>query len=268
MTVQTKAPDRRAVHSPSRTAGQTLRASRFPAPAARPPAARRQGRRCGEPRHRSHHRQAPGRRSGRWGQLTPPFGLTSRAMHGMRHHPTTRSGHSFLGLLSVLALLALACFVPMAQADSSGIEYRDATPSPTGEIPTKEAPAKISKDKGGAPNPGDSKNTGESEKDSSGEEANSGGVTGTNGGGTNQGNPGSQQGNPGKLSPAGKIALAKSLGNEAAGESSDSGSSPLVPILIAIAAVMAIAIAVVVMRQRRHRGGPDGHVSPGARQSM
>jgi cobalamin biosynthesis Mg chelatase CobN len=180
----------------------------------------------------------------------------------MRHHPTTRSGHSFLGLLSVLALLALACFVPMAQADSSGIEYRDATPSPTGEIPTKEAPANISKNKGGAP--GDSNNTGDSEKDSSEEEANSGGVPGTNGGGTGQGNPGSQQGNPGKLSPAGKIALAKSLGKSPAGESSDSSSSPLVPILIALAAVMAIAIAVVVIRQRRQRGGPDGHVSPEA----
>jgi cobalamin biosynthesis Mg chelatase CobN len=182
----------------------------------------------------------------------------------MRHHPTTRSGHSFPGLLSVLVLLALACFVPMAQADSSGIEYRDATPSPTGEIPTKEAPAKISKNKGGPQSPGDSNNTGESEKDSSGEEANSGGVTGPDGGGTNQGNPGSQQGNSGKLSSAGKIALAKSLGKAPADEGGDSGSSPLVPILIAIAAVMAIAIAVVVIRQRRQRGGPDGHVSPEA----
>jgi cobalamin biosynthesis Mg chelatase CobN len=151
----------------------------------------------------------------------------------------------------------------MAQADSSGIEYRDATPSPTGEIPTKEAPANISKNKGGAQNPGDSNNTGESGKDSSEEDAGSGGVTGTNGGGTGQGNPGTQQGNPGKLSPAGKIALAKSLGKSPTSESSDS-SSPVVPILIALAAVMAIAIAVVVIRQRRQRGGPDGHVSPEA----
>jgi cobalamin biosynthesis Mg chelatase CobN len=151
----------------------------------------------------------------------------------------------------------------MAQADSSGIEYRDATPSPTGEIPTKEAPANISKNKGGAQTPDNSNNTGEAGKDSSEEEAGSGGLPGTNGSGPGQGNPGAHQGNPGKLSPAGKIALAKSLGNEPA-ESSDSGSSPLVPILIAIAAVMAIAIAVVVIRQRRQRGGPDGHVSPEA----
>jgi cobalamin biosynthesis Mg chelatase CobN len=185
----------------------------------------------------------------------------------MRHHSPTRSGHSILGLLSVLALLALACFVPMAQAenyDSSGIEYRDAPPTATGQIPTKEVPATTSKNKGGAQNPDNSNNTGESGKDSSEEEATSGGVTGTNGGGTGQGNPGTQQGNPGKASQAAKLAVAKSLGKSPAGESSDSGSSPLVPILIAIAAVMAIAIAVVVIRQRRQRGGPDGHVSPEA----
>ncbi len=187
-------------------------------------------------------------------------------MHGMRQHPTTRSGHSFLGLLSVLALLALACFVPVAQAeDASGIEYRDAPPSATGAIPTKEAPATTSKKQGGTQNQGDSNNPGGSEKDSSEEEeAGSGGGTGTHNGGTGQGNPGTQQGNPGNLSPAGKIALAKSLGKAPTGESSDSGSSPVVPILIAIAAVMAIAIAVVVIRQRRQRGGPDGHVSPEA----
>jgi cobalamin biosynthesis Mg chelatase CobN len=152
----------------------------------------------------------------------------------------------------------------MAQADSSGIEYRDATPSPTGEIPTKEAPATTSKNKGGAQNQGDSSNTGGSGKDSSEEEAGLGGVTGTNGGGTGQGSPGTQQGNPGKGSQAAKLALAKSLGKSPAGEAGDSGSSPVVPILIAIAAVMAIAIAVVVIRQRRQRGGPDGHVSPEA----
>lgn len=187
-------------------------------------------------------------------------------MHGMRRHPMKRSGHSFLGLLSVLALLALACFVPMAQAvaDSSGIEYRDATPSATGEIPTKEVPATTSKNKGGAQSPGDSNNTSESEKDSSKEEAGSGGVTGGNGGGTGQGGTGSQQGNPAAGSKAGKIAVAHALLKSPAEESGDSSSSPLVPILIALAAVMAIAIAVVVIRQRRQRGGPDGHVSPEA----
>lgn len=186
-------------------------------------------------------------------------------MHGMRHHPTPRSGHSFLGLLSVLALLALACFVPVAQADPSGIQYQDAPPSATGTIPTQEAPATTSKKKDGAQSPGNSNNTGESGKDpSSEEEAGSDAVTGTNGSGPGQGNPGTQQGNSGKLTPAGKLAVAKALGNEPAGEASDSGSSPLVPILIAIAAVMAIAIAVVVIRQRRQREGPDGHVSPEA----
>jgi len=183
----------------------------------------------------------------------------------MRHHPTTRSGHSFLGLLSVLALLALACFVPVAQADPSGIQYHDAPPSATGTIPTQEVPATTSKKNGGAPNPDDMNNTSQSEKDSSQEEAGSGGVTGGNGGDTGQGNLGSQQGNSGNAAKAGKIAVGHALVKARSGESGDSSSSsPLVPILIAIAAVMAIAIAVVVIRQRRQRGGPDGHVSPEA----
>jgi len=153
----------------------------------------------------------------------------------------------------------------MAQAvDSSGIEYRDVTPSPTGEIPTKETPATTSKQKGGAENKGDSGNTGKSEGDSE-EEANSGGVKGGSDEGTGQGNPGTGESNPGAAAKAGKLALARSLGNEPSGGSdSGGGSSPLVPILIAIAAVMAVAIAVVVIRQRRQRGGPDGHVSPEA----
>ncbi|HEX5712313.1 MAG TPA: hypothetical protein VFX85_03250 [Solirubrobacterales bacterium] len=46
--------------------------------------------------------------------------------------------------------------------------------------------------------------------------------------------------------------------------SSDDGSSPLVPILIAVAALAAISIAAVVIRQRRQRGGPGAQVSPKA----
>jgi hypothetical protein len=44
--------------------------------------------------------------------------------------------------------------------------------------------------------------------------------------------------------------------------SDDGGSSPLVPILIAIAALAAVSIGVVVMRNRR--GGSDSPVSPKA----
>jgi len=39
--------------------------------------------------------------------------------------------------------------------------------------------------------------------------------------------------------------------------SSGGGSSPLVPILIAIAALAGISIAAVIVRQRRHRNSPE-----------
>lgn len=42
------------------------------------------------------------------------------------------------------------------------------------------------------------------------------------------------------------------------------GSSPLVPILIAIAVLAAISVAVVMAKQRRQRRGPTGTASPEA----
>lgn len=42
------------------------------------------------------------------------------------------------------------------------------------------------------------------------------------------------------------------------------GSSPLVPILIAIAVLAAISVAVVMAKQRRQRSGPTGSASPEA----
>jgi hypothetical protein len=47
-------------------------------------------------------------------------------------------------------------------------------------------------------------------------------------------------------------------------KSDDDGSSPLVPILIAIAVLAAISVAVVMAKQRRQRRGPTGTASPEA----
>ena len=158
----------------------------------------------------------------------------------------------------------------MAQAeDSAGIEYRDAPPSATGEIPTHSgSPATTSKKNGGAQAPGSTnsnKSDNESTEGNSGEGggagANGGGGQGNSGGG--QGGSGSGQGNPGSSPGASNLSNAQSVGNSPAG-TDGGGSSPLVPILIAIAVVMAVAIAAVVIRQRRQRRGPDAHVSPEA----
>ena len=53
-------------------------------------------------------------------------------MTWIRHQATRGSGRSALLLLSVLALLALACFPILAQADSVGPEYNTALPGDGG----------------------------------------------------------------------------------------------------------------------------------------
>lgn len=77
------------------------------------------------------------------------------------------------------------------------------------------------------------------------------------------------QGNPGGSANNGAKDAAHKGGQNASGvptssSSDDSGSSPLVPILIAIAVLAAISVAVVMIRQRRQRGGPTGTTSPEA----
>ena len=53
--------------------------------------------------------------------------------------------------------------------------------------------------------------------------------------------------------------------NVAHTESSSGGSSPVVPILIAVVVLAAISIGVVLYRQRKSGQGPDRRVSsPGA----
>jgi hypothetical protein len=79
----------------------------------------------------------------------------------------------------------------------------------------------------------------------------------------NGGNGGNGQSNPGKSRDQQALSGAKPLGTSAAETDSGGGSSPLVPILIAVAALAAISVAVAVW-QRRKRGGPDARVSPEA----
>lgn len=77
------------------------------------------------------------------------------------------------------------------------------------------------------------------------------------------------QGNPGGSANGGAKKAAHPAGQKAPSatksQSSDNGgSSPLVPILIAIAVLAAISVAVVMVRQRRQRGGPSATASPEA----
>jgi len=161
------------------------------------------------------------------------------------HQVSTPARGRSIFALSVLALLALGCFPLLAQADSSGLQYSDAPPTVTGHTTSNgnEPPA----GKSNAHEGGSGGNTGSPGKGSA-----KGGSSGKPGDGQAAGAGGGKgsQGNGSQNSPG---AGGKATGAEAepASTSSDSGSSPLVPILIAIAVLAAISIGVVVMRQRR-----------------
>ncbi len=190
---------------------------------------------------------------------------------GKRHRRAPQWAHLSL-LMSVIAL-ALVCFPALAQAEctsSSCVQYTESIPKPEGENTPQthqKTPAKASKtgkDGGSQPSqPGDSKSTKEAEGSEEGEASEKeGAVGGGNGGGNGQGKPG------GSAHEGGQQAMhpgAQSKSSVPASNSSDGGgSSPLVPILIAIAVLAAISVAVVMIRQRRQRGGPSATASPEA----
>jgi len=180
-----------------------------------------------------------------------------------RHHRPARSGRSLLLLSSVLALLALACFPVLSQADSSGAQYSDPVPTAEGNsIPNPNGGAKTSNaETGGStapagPSSGGSGGEYSGESPSSDSEGNTGDKA--KNGGTGQGSPdkGSAPQQNTQVQPADQT--------PAPASSSDGGSSPLVPILLAVLALAAISIGVVMIRARRQRGSGNAPVSPRA----
>lgn len=160
----------------------------------------------------------------------------------------------------------MALFPGLAAAEeNSGIQYETDVPT----VPNQEGSNIPSKKNSGGSNP-----SGDQDAEASG--ANSPGGVGSGGGdgsgtgagaGTGQGNQASGGGD-GKAAngakPAGDVGSAQKLevAPASSGQSSDDGSSPLVPILIAIAVLAAISIGAYYYRQRRQ--GPDSTVAPPA----
>jgi len=189
-------------------------------------------------------------------KVAPPIALTCRPMFGTRLQRSGRVGRGYALLLSVLAL-ALACSPAVAQAIPP--DYEEGIPTPDGQPKTgHESPANSSNLNGGATAPsnsggstgsGSSGSSGGSSSDSSSRDGEGGGAAGS-GGDYGQGSPG--------LAAAGGIDPAKKLSQAnvtTSGEEGDGGSSPLVPILIAIAVLAATSIGALLVRQRRQRGG-------------
>jgi cobalamin biosynthesis Mg chelatase CobN len=180
----------------------------------------------------------------------------------------------------VLALLALALFPVLAHAETSaGATYTPAVPTvPTKGSTTKTGtekstpthkPSNNAKAEGSVAGAG-GKSSVEPEAEGESEEGqkSSGGVGG-NGGGNNPptGGGGEGGGSPSKAGGAAKsqdgIGGAKAVAHSQPGGISESsgGSSPVVPILIAVVVLAAISIGVVLYRQRKSGQGPDPRVS-------
>jgi hypothetical protein len=256
----------RSIQLPSRTASRAWLPTPHRARAGRRPRARPLGRLCDVRSHQSRHRRGPGRPGGLSGQAAPLFGLTFPGMHGMRQSRGRLPG-LVLFVLSVSALWASMLFPALAQAeDASGIQYSEAPPTATGghEKTHHEPSAKSSNSGGGATAPKDSQQTNSSAGSGKGSDA---GRSSSNAGNSPQGS-GNGQGNPAGGSSGGEGSSPQQTDQQASAASapheSDSGSSPLVAILIAIAALAAISVAAVMLRAKRQRSDGGTPVSPEA----
>jgi cobalamin biosynthesis Mg chelatase CobN len=164
----------------------------------------------------------------------------------------------------MLAVLAMACFPVLAQAENSGIQYEPEVPT----VPTHQSsniPSGKNQNSSNGSNP---------QARESGSEPATGGTaggkekSGADGAHSGQGNQ-AQGGNGDKSGSGSKGAGQSGVTNakqfSSLGETpteSNGGSSPLVPILIAIVALAAVSIGVYYYRQRRD--GSDPPVSPSA----
>jgi cytoskeletal protein RodZ len=174
----------------------------------------------------------------------------------------------------MFALLAFALFPVAAGADSSGAQYSDAPPTATGKEIVKETPAESSQShNGGVSNPSNTSNSQESHSSDSesspGSTASKSDTPPPSSPSTNQNND-----NAGQQSTQGQGPQAKTTGahpqsqlpaaKSETAQDDGGGSSPLLPILIAIAVLAAISIGAVMLRQRRRRGVPVKSASPKA----
>ena len=183
----------------------------------------------------------------------PLFGLTCASMHGMRLRWARHSGRSlpcsFQGLLCWHSL-AFLCLLGRIRLELSTkmkcLHQRGPIKSPDHR---RKLPAV-----GGGASPRGHKNSGSGGGSSAG-----GSSSGRGNGGTGQGSPqnGSDKRPSGQLQETGQ-------GSGSAPASAEAGSSPLLPILLAIAALAGISIGVVTMRQRRRRHATGTPVSPKA----
>jgi len=162
----------------------------------------------------------------------------------------------------VLAVLAIACFPGLAQAEeNNGIQYETDVPTVPSDKGSNIPPKNNS---GGTDAPSESESEATSSGTPSGGNSGGGDDSGQGGGtpsgqGNQAGGGDGQKGQNGSQNSAGNINAAQPLATAPAADTDSGGSSPLVPILIAVAALAAISIGYFYYRQRRQ--GPGSSVS-------
>jgi len=160
----------------------------------------------------------------------------------------------------VLALLAFACCPVLAQADSGTIQYDPSLPNDGGAKQNENIAKTSESPKGGgaeAPAPSGGMGEGYAEQAAPPSSEGPGNANGGNEGGTSQGSP-DKGNNP---QHATKVQHAAPPHVQSTPASSDDGSSPLVPILIAAAVLAAISIGALLIRQRRQRDASGSSLS-------
>jgi cobalamin biosynthesis Mg chelatase CobN len=183
-------------------------------------------------------------------------------MLGSRRHPAHGWDQSVFVLLSVLALLAFALFPVAASADSAGYEYETAVPSPTGgahKAPTvvggnEEGDKAHASTNGGSTGGGGGSGSGSGGGSSEG--GNAGRPAGQGSGQHNGGNGSTTSQHPNGGKDAGGVESLQQVSSPTNGSEDDGGSSPVVPILIAVALLAAISVGVVVWQRRRSDTSP------------
>lgn len=141
----------------------------------------------------------------------------------------------------------------LAQAASAGYQYSDAPPSATGGPPSQSNLSGGSPSTSGVGDKGHSGSTGGAKNGGSGANGSSG-----KNGGSGSGETGKGQGSPGKGGSGSPVASEKLSGTAPGSDSG--GSSPLVPILIAIVLLAGGSVAYLMIKRRRGAGvagGPD-----------
>jgi cobalamin biosynthesis Mg chelatase CobN len=198
-------------------------------------------------------------------------------MQGALRRPSHGSARSFFVLPLVLALLALAAFPVFAHA--GGIPQYEITeetsvPHKTTETKPKTQGSQQSSAHNNNPKAegsaaaGESNSKSEPETESSTEsepkKSAAGGGGNGNGGGNKPGGEGGGGKSTGQAKPENGIEgqkVASAASGVPASATSGGGSSPVVPILIAVVVLAAISIGVVLYRQRKGGSDPDRRVS-------